>query len=130
MTRMKKIIKTKNAPLPIGSYNQAVAYNGILYVSGQIPINPKTGELVSSTIEEEAEQVMCNLEAILKATNLTFENVIKTSIFIKDMRDFSKINAVYTKYFQEETAPARETIEVANLPKLVNVEISLIAGIL
>ena len=124
---MKKIITTENAPAPIGPYNQAILAGDMLYTSGQIAINPKTGELITEDIQSETKQVMENLKAVLAAADMTFENVIKTSIFIADMNDFSKINAVYGNYFNEETAPARETVEVANLPKFVNVEISLIA---
>ncbi len=124
---MKKIINTKNAPAPIGPYNQAVLTGNTLYISGQIAINPSSGELVLSTIEDETTQVMNNLEAILTEVEMTFENVVKSSIFISDMNNFGKINAVYGTYFKNETAPARETVEVANLPKFVNVEISMIA---
>ncbi len=124
---MKTIINTTEAPAPIGPYNQAVLTGNMLFTSGQIAINVETGELVLNSIESETEQVMENLKAILKAAEMTFENVIKTSIFISDMNNFTKINAIYSKYFIAETAPARETVEVANLPKFVNVEISLIA---
>ena len=124
---MKKIINTLNAPAPIGPYNQAVLSGNTLYTSGQIAIHPETGELVLDDIETETKQVMENMKAVLQAANMTFENVIKTSIFISDMHNFSKINAVYAQYFNDDTAPARETVEVANLPKFVNVEISMIA---
>ena len=124
---MKKIIQTKDAPAPIGAYNQAVLSGNTLYISGQIAINPVNGELQQETIEEETEQVMRNLKAILFAAEMSFENVVKSSIFISDMNNFSRINTVYSKYFEEATAPARETVEVANLPKFVNVEISMIA---
>ena len=124
---MKKIIKTSNAPAPIGPYNQAVLSGNTLFISGQIAINPSSGELVNINIEEETRQVMENLKGILTEAEMTFENVVKTSIFISDMNDFARINAVYGSYFNAETAPARETIEVANLPKFVNVEISMIA---
>ncbi|WP_397447150.1 Rid family detoxifying hydrolase [Polaribacter sp. R77954] len=124
---MKKIITTAKAPTPIGPYNQAVLSGNTLYTSGQIAINPDSGDLVLDSIEAETTQVMENLKAVLDAAEMTFENVIKTSIFIADMHQFSSINAVYGKYFQEATAPARETVEVANLPKFVNVEISVIA---
>jgi 2-iminobutanoate/2-iminopropanoate deaminase len=124
---MKKIIKTSNAPAPIGPYNQAVLSGNTLFISGQIAINPSSGELVNINIEEETRQVMENLKGILTEAEMTFENVVKTSIFISDMNDFARINAVYGSYFIAETAPARETIEVANLPKFVNVEISMIA---
>ena len=124
---MKKIINTTNAPAPIGPYNQAILTGDTLYTSGQIAINPSTGELNNASIKEETKQVMENLKAVLKAAEMTFENVIKSSIFIADMNDFSKINDVYSTYFNAETAPARETVEVANLPKFVAVEISMIA---
>ena len=123
----KQIITTPNAPAPIGPYNQAILINGTLYTSGQIPIDPKTGVLVQDSIEKETKQVMENMKAVLEAAKMTFENVVKTSIFISDMHNFSKINAVYSEYFEDATAPARETVEVANLPKFVNVEISMIA---
>ena len=124
---MKKIITTPNAPAPIGPYNQATLINGTLYISGQIPINPATGELVEGDIKKETIQSMENLKAILEEANMTFENVVKTSIFVKDMHQFAAINEAYGTYFNADTAPARETVEVANLPKFVNVEISMIA---
>ncbi|MEO8933796.1 MAG: Rid family detoxifying hydrolase [Xanthomarina sp.] len=124
---MKKIINSPNAPAPIGPYNQAVLVNNILYTSGQIALNPETMELVLDDIKTETKQVMENLKAVLKAADMTFENVFKTSIFISDMHNFSQINEVYATYFNEETAPARETVEVANLPKFVNIEISMMA---
>ncbi len=124
---MKKIINTPKAPAPIGPYNQAVLSGNTLYTSGQIALHPETMELVMDTIEAETKQVMENMKAVLAAADMTFENVIKTSIFISDMHNFTKINSVYAQYFNEATAPARETVEVANLPKFVNVEISMIA---
>ncbi|TPV33473.1 RidA family protein [Paucihalobacter ruber] len=124
---MKQIINTKQAPAPIGPYNQAVLVNNTLYTSGQIAINPETGDLVTQTIEAETKQVMENLKAVLAAADMNFENVVKVSIFISDMEMFSNINQVYGQYFNETTAPARETVQVANLPKYVNVEISAIA---
>lgn len=124
---MKKIITTTNAPAPIGPYNQAVLSGNTLYTSGQIAINPTTNKLVLDDIKSETKQVMENLKAVLEAADMTFENVIKTSIFISDMHNFSLINDVYATYFEEDFAPARETVEVANLPKFVNVEISMIA---
>lgn len=124
---MKKIIFTENAPAPIGPYNQAVLKGNTLYTSGQIAIDPTTGELVTATIEIETEQVMQNMKAVLEAAGMTFDNVVKTTIFIMDMNDFVKINTVYGSYFKETTAPARETVQVACLPKNVNVEISMIA---
>jgi 2-iminobutanoate/2-iminopropanoate deaminase len=126
-TYMKTIIFTENAPAPIGPYNQAVLKGNTLYTSGQIAINPKTGELVTATIEAETQQVMENMKALLEAAGMTFENVVKTTIFIMNMNDFSAINTVYGSYFNEKTAPARETVQVACLPKNLNVEISMIA---
>lgn len=124
---MKTIINTDKAPAPIGPYNQAILKNGVLYTSGQIALNPETMELVLDSIEMETKQVMENMKAVLKAANMTFENVVKTSIFIMDMNDFAKINEVYGSYFNPKTAPARETVQVACLPKNVNVEISMVA---
>jgi len=124
---MKKIIKTQKAPTPIGPYNQAVLSGNTLYTSGQIAINLKTGKVISSTISEETRLVMEHLKEVLAAADMTFENVIKTSIFISDMNNFVEINSVYGDYFNEESAPARETVEVAALPKFANVEISAIA---
>lgn len=124
---MRKIIKTSDAPAPIGPYNQAILSGDTLFISGQIAINPVNNELEKHSIQDETEQVMRNLKAILEAADMKFENVVKSSIFISDMNNFSSINEVYGKYFDSETAPARETVEVANLPKFVNVEISMIA---
>ena len=124
---MKKVIFTNQAPAPIGPYSQAVLFGNTLYTSGQIAINPESGELVLDTIELETEQVMQNLKAVLEAANMTFENVIKSTIYIMDMNDFSRINTVYSKYFNEDNAPARETVQVSCLPKNVNIEISVIA---
>ena len=124
---MKKIIYTKNAPAPIGPYNQAILVGNTLYTSGQIALNPLTMELVLDDIEIETKQVMENMKAVLAAADMTFENVIKTSIFIMNMNDFTRINSIYGSYFNEATAPARETVQVACLPKNVNIEISMIA---
>ena len=124
---MKKIIFTENAPAPIGPYKQAVLKGNTLYTSGQIAIHPKTGEMVTANIEEETQQVIQNMKAVLEAAGMTFENVVKTTIFIMNMTDFGSINTVYGSYFNEKTAPARETVQVACLPKNVNVEISMIA---
>ena len=124
---MKKIINTSKAPAPIGPYNQAILSGNTLYTSGQIALHPETMELVLDDIKTETTQVMENMKAVLIEAGMTFENVIKTSIFISDMNNFSQINEVYGSYFNEATAPARETVEVANLPKFVNVEISMIA---
>ena len=124
---MKKIIYTPNAPAPIGPYNQGVLIGNTLYTSGQIALHPETMELVMENITIETTQVMENMKAVLIAANVTFENVVKSTIFITDMNDFAVINAVYGSYFNEKTAPARETVQVAGLPKGVNVEISMIA---
>ena len=123
---MKKIIKTDKAPAPIGPYNQAVLVDNTLYASGQIAINPINNELVIDTLENETHQVMQNMIAVLEAADMRIENVVKCSIFISDMNNFSRINEVYGSYF-EGNYPARETVEVACLPKHVNVEISCIA---
>ena len=124
---MKRIIETDQAPAPIGPYNQAVLAGNTLYVSGQIPMDAGTGELVKGGIRAETEQVMKNLKAVLQAADMDFSHVVKSSIFVKDMGQFAQINEVYGSYFDPNTAPARETVEVANLPKYVNVEISMIA---
>ena len=124
---MKKIYNTNKAPKPLGPYNQAIMANNMLFTSGQIAINPKTNNLVLNNIIDETKQVMENLKAVLKSANLDFSNVVKTSIFISSMADFNEINSVYGSYFNEENAPARETVQVAKLPKGVNIEISMIA---
>jgi len=124
---MKEIITTSKAPNPVGPYNQAILAGDTLYVSGQIAINPETGDIVQSTIQDETHQVLKNLKAILEKAEMTFENVVKCSVFVKDMHQYGDINAVYAEYFRESTAPARELVEVGNLPKFVNIEISLIA---
>ena len=123
---MKRIIKTSNAPAPIGPYNQAVEVNNTLYVSGQIAINPADGNLVMLNILREATQVLDNISAILKEAGYSFSDVVKTTIFLSDMNNFSAVNDVYANYFTDNF-PARETVEVAGLPKNVNVEISVIA---
>lgn len=120
------IINTTDAPAPIGPYNQAVLVGDTLYISGQICIDPKTGNLENKDVQEETHQVMRNLDAILQAAGLQFSHVVKTTIFITDMKRFSEINEVYGKYF-EGSFPARETVQVSALPKFVNVEISMIA---
>lgn len=125
---MRQIVKTDKAPLPIGPYSQAVKANGMLYISGQIGINPETGAIENESLEHEAHQVMKNLGAILMSEGLDFKDVVKCSVFIKDMNQFARINAVYGLYFKDENAPARETVEVSNLPKFVQVEISAIAA--
>ena len=124
---MKEIINTKNAPAPIGPYNQAVKAGNTLYISGQIPLIPSTMELFSGTIKEETELVMQSLNSILEEAGMNFENVVKTTIFIDDMNNFQYVNKVYGKYFQDENAPARETVAVKTLPKSVRIEISMIA---
>ena len=126
---MKKIIKTSNAPAPIGPYNQAVLSGNMLFTSGQIAFNPLTNKLVLDDIQTETKQVMENLKAVLSEAGMDFSHVLKASIFISDMENFSLINEVYATYFDEATAPARETVEVANLPKYANVEISMIAAL-
>lgn len=126
---MKKIINTSDAPAPIGPYNQAVQYGNLLFTSGQIAINPKTGELFRGEVGEETRLVMENLKAVLEAAGTSFENVIKSTIYILDMDNFGIINEVYGSFFNDDTAPARETVEVARLPRSVNVEISVIAAI-
>ena len=123
---MKTIIETSQAPAPIGPYSQAVLSGNTLYTSGQIAFNPETGDLVMSSIEEETHQVMNNVKALLEKAGMTFDHVIKTSIFISDMDNFGRINEIYGQYFTADF-PARETVEVARLPKDVNVEISMIA---
>ena len=124
---MKKNIFTDKAPAPIGPYNQAILSGNTLYTSGQIALNPITMELVIANIEIETLQVMNNMKAVLDAAQMTFENVVKTSIFITNMNDFGTINKVYSSFFDEKNAPARETVQVAGLPRGVNVEISMIA---
>lgn len=126
---MKKIIQTNQAPAPIGPYNQAVLKGNMLFTSGQIAIDPETGKLITDDIKAETKMVMENMKAVLAEAGMTFEHVLKSSIFISDMNNFSAINEVYASYFNEATAPARETVEVANLPKFVNVEISMIASL-
>jgi 2-iminobutanoate/2-iminopropanoate deaminase len=123
----KQIINTKNAPAPIGPYNQAVQTGNLLFVSGQIALDPDTNQLVQDDIQAETHQVMKNLKAILNEAGMDFSNVVKSTIFIMDMNDFAKINQVYGSYFTGEY-PARETVQVAALPKAVNVEISVIAS--
>lgn len=125
---MKKIIHTHEAPAPIGPYNQAVRMGHTVYTSGQIAIDPETGLLIQGNISEETHQVMRNMQAVLQAAGLGFEHVLKSTIFITNMDDFGAINEVYGSYFDSETAPARETVQVARLPKDVRVEISMIAA--
>jgi 2-iminobutanoate/2-iminopropanoate deaminase len=122
----KNIITTNNAPAPIGPYNQAVLVDNMLFISGQVCIDPATGQLKNKDLQEETHQVMHNLKAILQQAGMDFENVVKTTIFLTDMNKFSELNEVYGKYFLKNF-PARETVQVSALPKFVNVEISMIA---
>jgi len=123
----KKIITTLNAPAPLGPYNQAVKAGNTLYISGQIPILAESMELLSGTIKEETQLVMQHLEAILEAAEMNFNQVVKTSIFLDNMDNFGQVNEVYGSYFDNDTAPARETVDVKTLPKSVRIEISMIA---
>ena len=124
---MKKVINTNNAPAPIGPYNQAIFKNNMLFISGQIALDPNSMNLNNSSIQEETHQVMKNLRNILKEVNLDFKNVVKSSIFLSDMNHFNDVNEVYGSYIEEGHEPARETIAVKTLPMKVNVEISMIA---
>jgi len=126
---MKTIINTPKAPAPIGPYNQAVRTGNLIFTSGQIAIDPENGNLITGSIEDETTMVMENLKAVLEAAGTTFENVIKATIYISDMDNFGIINSIYGSYFNDNTAPARETVEVARLPRSVNVEISVIAAV-
>tara|TARA_B100001057_G_C22321522_1_gene745910 strand:- start:81 stop:464 length:384 start_codon:yes stop_codon:yes gene_type:complete len=123
----KEIITTLNAPAPIGPYNQAVKVGNTLYISGQIPLIPTSMEILSGTIKEETQLVMDHLQAILEAAGMTFGHVVKSTIFLDDMNNFGEINQIYGAFFDNETAPARETVAVKTLPKSVRVEISMIA---
>ena len=122
----KKIINTKNAPAPIGPYNQAIIVDNTIYISGQVCIDPATGNLKNKDLNEETHQVMQNLKSILQEAGMNFSNVVKSTIFLTDMNRFSEVNEIYGKYFDGDF-PARETVQVSALPKLVNVEISMIA---
>jgi len=122
----KKIINTKNAPAPIGPYNQAIIVHNTIYISGQVCIDPATGNLKNKDLNEETHQVMQNLKSILQEAGMSFNNVVKTTIFLTDMNRFSEVNEIYGKYFDADF-PARETVQVSALPKFVNVEISMIA---
>lgn len=124
----KSIIHTNNAPAPIGPYSQAVKANGFLFISGQVAFNPATNQIEATTVAEEAEQVMKNLEALLTEAGMAFSNVVKTTIFLSDMSHFQTVNEVYGKYFTADF-PARETVAVKGLPRNVNVEISMIAAV-
>ncbi len=125
---MKKIINTDRAPAPVGPYNQAVQFGQYFFISGQIALDPESGELVTGDIESETTRVLENIRAILHKAGLNFEDVIKTTVFVKDMDMYARINAVYASYFESSVAPARELVEVSRLPKSVNIEISVIAG--
>lgn len=124
---MKKILNTSNAPSPVGPYNQSIKASNTLYISGQIALDGASGDLITSSIEEETHQVMKNLGAILENAGLSFEDVVQCTVFVKNMQNYSRINAVYASYFNEETAPTRALVEVSALPKYVNVEVSAIA---
>ena len=123
----KRIIYTSKAPNPVGPYNQGVEINGTLYVSGQIPINPETSEVIHGSVQEETELAMNNLLEIIKEAGYSIEDVVKTTMFVKDLSNFALVNSIYASFFNEATAPARECVEVARLPKDVQVEISCIA---
>ena len=123
---MKKIVKTNKAPQPVGPYNQAIIHNSTMYISGQIALNPITKELVTNNLKKETILVMNNLKAILESENLSFENVIKSTIFLSDMGSFNEVNEIYATFFKSGNEPARETVEVSKLPLGVNVEISMI----
>ncbi len=125
----KRIIKSPQAPQPIGPYNQAVAVNNLLFTAGQIPIDPKTNQVCSGGIAEQTRQVLMNLKAVLEEAGSSFDKVVKTNVFLKNMNDFNEMNSVYGEFFKPETAPARSTIEVARLPKDVLVEIETVAFI-
>jgi 2-iminobutanoate/2-iminopropanoate deaminase len=126
---MKQLVNTPAAPLPIGPYNQAVAFNGMLFVSGQIAIDPATGELVLDNIEAETHRVLQNVRAVVEAAGSSLEKVLKATVFVKDIHLFGRINAVYGEYFKPESAPARELVQVSELPRFVNIEISVIASV-
>jgi len=123
----KKAILTKKAPLPIGPYNQAIQFDNLLFISGQIPLDPENGKLISSGIKEETNKVMTNIQCILEEAKMNFNNVVKTTIFLKNMNDFVEVNTEYAKFFENYIPPARETVQVSQLPKNVNIEISCIA---
>lgn len=125
----KKIIKVKNAPQPVGPYNQAVVINNLVYTAGQIPIDPKTNELVSGGISEQTRRVLTNLKAVLEESGSSLDSIIKATVFLKNMNDFAGMNAVYGEFIKTETAPARSTIEVARIPKDSLVEIEAVAEV-
>jgi 2-iminobutanoate/2-iminopropanoate deaminase len=126
---MKKIIQTKNAPAPIGPYNQAIKSGHLLFTSGQIPVDPATGEMVSGGIREQTIQVLENLKSVVEAAGSTLNDAIKTTVFLTDIADFPELNTIYAEFFGEENAPARSTVQVAALPKGARVEIELVAKV-
>ena len=126
---MKKIVKTNKAPEPVGPYNQAVIHNNTMYISGQIALDPYSKELVTNDLKKETILIMNNLKAILENENLSFDNVIKSTIFLIDMGSFKEVNEIYGSFFNKGNEPARETVEVSKLPLGVNVEISMIVGL-
>ena len=126
---MKKIIKTEKAPLPIGPYNQAVVINNLVYLAGQIPIDPKTNEMIKGGVPEQTKMIFQNIKAVLEAAGSSLEKIVKATVFLKDMNDFAAMNGVYAEFIKAETAPARSTIQVARLPKDSLVEIEVVAGI-
>lgn len=125
----REVVNSPEAPSPVGPYNQAIKYNGVLYLSGQIAIDQQTGTLKMDTIEEETHQVLKNIGYVLKKAGIGYESIIKCSVFVSDINNYARINKVYAEYFNEDSAPARELVEVANLPKNVNIEISAIAAV-
>ena len=125
---MKESINIKNVPAPVGPYSQAVIHNDVMYASGQIAINPKTGELINNDVKKELIQILANIDSLLEAANINRNHILKCSIFLKNMNDFEVVNELYANYF-EPPFPARETVEVARLPKDVNIEISFIASL-
>jgi len=125
---MKEIVYTKNAPDPVGPYSQAILTNNTLFISGQVALDPNNGEMINSSIEEETIQVMNNLKAILNEVGFDFSNVIKSTIYLSDMNNFSKVNEVYGSFFKKDYFPSRVTVEVSRLPKDANVEIDMIAS--
>ena len=126
-SNMKKVINSKNAPEPVGPYNQAILIDGTLYLSGQIALDPKSMKIDNSSIESETIRVLNNIEAVLKEASYDFSDIIKTTIFLTNMEDFNVVNEIYGKRFEKEFAPARETVEVSGLPKNAKIEISIIA---
>lgn len=126
---MRKVIHTTNAPKAIGPYSQAIIHNGLIFVSGQVPVNPATGEVVTSSFAVEVHQVMSNVNAILEEAGTNINNAVKVSIFLSDMNNFTELNELYASYFSTDQYPARECVQVARLPRNVNVEISVIAQV-